>query len=253
MCDTEGCESSYPVDSGRGNAPNVQLHVVRIRKTVPLPNQENENTFFEERDISQVVEQVRAGNSEMLGSLLNVYRNYMLFVTANHLGRRLRQRLDPSDLVQEAMLAAHRDFEDFRGCTERELMGWLRKILIHCIGHAVETHVKARKRDIRREAPQQLLPDASNDAEPWIQNLKGKDSTPSEIFGRGEASLKLLQQLSKLKPEYRDVIVFRNLEGLSFDEVAARMGRKPTNVRMLWLRAIEKFRETCLPIDGSTP
>lgn len=249
MCDTEATKSSLNLGSGHRDVPKVRFHLVRIRKTVPVFTQKDENSFFEERDISQVVEQVRSGNSELLGSLLNLYRNYMLIVAANHLDRRLRQRLDPSDLVQEAMLAAHRDFEDFRGQTERELMGWLRKILIHCIGHAVETHVKARKRDIRREAPQQPLPDASNDANPWIQNLMGKDSTPSEIFGRGEASLKLIQQLSKLKPEYRDVIVFRNLEGLSFDEVAAKMGRKPTNVRMLWLRAIEKFRETCLPID----
>ena len=36
--------------------------------------------------------------------------------------------------------------------------------------------------------------------------------------------------------------MLRNLQGLSFDEVAQRMERKPGTVRMLWLRAIEKFR-----------
>lgn len=212
-------------------------------------SQTGESSIFQERSISDVLEKVRSGNSEALGHLLSVYRNYLLVVAANHLDRRLRQRLDPSDLVQEAMLAAHRDFSDFRGGTEREFMGWLRKILVHCIGHAVETHVKARKRDIRREALQQQSADTSDAGMLWINNLTGRDSTPSEIFGRGEAAIKLVQQLSKLKPEYRDVIIFRNLQGLSFDEVASRMGRKPTNVRMLWLRAIEKFKGTCLPID----
>jgi RNA polymerase sigma-70 factor, ECF subfamily len=214
-----------------------------------LTTRETDSSLFQERDISAILQQVRSGNTDSLGQLLGLYRNYLLVVAANHLDRRLRQRVDPSDLVQEAMLAAHRDFADFRGCTEREFMGWLRKILVHCIGHAVETHVKARKRDIRREAPQQASTDMSDAGQLWNNTISGRDSTPSEIFGRGETATKLLQQLSKLKPEYRDVIIYRNLQGLSFDEVASRMGRKPTNVRMLWLRAIEKFRGVCLPIE----
>ena len=40
-----------------------------------------------------------------------------------------------------------------------------------------------------------------------------------------------------------EVIVLRNLQGLSFDEIADRMERKPGAVRMLWLRAIEKFKQ----------
>lgn len=215
--------------------------------------QENENSLFEDRNIAGILQQVRSGNAESLGLLLGLYRNYLLVVAANHLDRRLRQRLDPSDLVQEALLAAHRDFGDFRGTTEREFMGWLRKILVHCISHAVETHVKARKRDIRREAVQQPSPAASGVENLWIYSVSSRESTPSEIYGRGEESLKLVQQLAKLKPEYRDVIVYRNLQGLSFEEVAARMGRKPSTVRMLWLRAIEKFRGDCLPAEGSNP
>ena len=45
------------------------------------------------------------------------------------------------------------------------------------------------------------------------------------------------------------MIVLRNLQGLPFDEIAERMDRKPAAVRMLWLRAIEKFKQTCDPID----
>ncbi len=60
----------------------------------------------------------------------------------------------------------------------------------------------------------------------------------------------MADQLSRLPPQYRDVIVLRNLQGLSFDEVAERMGRKPGTVRMLWLRAIEKFKQIYQPIDS---
>jgi len=53
----------------------------------------------------------------------------------------------------------------------------------------------------------------------------------------------MADQLAKLRREYRDVIVLRNLQGLSFDEIAVQLGRKTGTVRMQWLRAIEKLRE----------
>jgi RNA polymerase sigma-70 factor (ECF subfamily) len=45
-----------------------------------------------------------------------------------------------------------------------------------------------------------------------------------------------------LPPQHRDVLVWRNLQGLSFEEIAARLDRKPGATRMLWLRAIERLR-----------
>ena len=52
----------------------------------------------------------------------------------------------------------------------------------------------------------------------------------------------MADQLSKLPPHYRDVIVYRVLQGLSFDEIAERMERSSGAVRMLWLRGLEAFR-----------
>ena len=45
------------------------------------------------------------------------------------LGRRLRGKVEPSDLVQEAFLEAHRDFDAFRGTTSAQLLSWLRQVL----------------------------------------------------------------------------------------------------------------------------
>ena len=56
--------------------------------------------------------------------------------------------------------------------------------------------------------------------------------------------MEIADQLARLRPDYREVIVLRNLQSLSFEEIAARMDRKPGAVRMLWLRAIEQFRRT---------
>ena len=68
------------------------------------------------------------------------------------LDRRLR-RLSPADLVQETMLAAHRDFAKFHGATECQFRAWLRKILVRCLYHSIETHLKSKRRDVRCEVP----------------------------------------------------------------------------------------------------
>jgi RNA polymerase sigma-70 factor (ECF subfamily) len=106
---------------------------------------------MEGNSVERLLDEARQGESESLGQLLQVYRNYLTILATTQLDRRLRRRMNPSDLVQETMLAAHCDFAKFRGSTEREFLAWLRQILINCLHHAIETHLNARMRDVRRE------------------------------------------------------------------------------------------------------
>jgi RNA polymerase sigma-70 factor (ECF subfamily) len=73
--------------------------------------------------------------------------------------------------------------------------------------------------------------------------------SPSSAMRERERSLAIAEELARLKPEYRDVIVLRNLEGLSFDEIGRRMNRRTGTVRMLWLRAMEKLKGICKQIE----
>jgi RNA polymerase sigma-70 factor (ECF subfamily) len=190
----------------------------------------------------------RGGSRETLGELLQLYRNYLNVLATTQLDGRLRRRLNPSDVVQETMLAAHRDFKNFRGGSEGELLAWLRQILVNCVRHAVEVHVNAQKRDIRREVNLDQTTRRVDDSMVRLAHvLADRGRSPSEECGRRELAVKLADQLARLKPAYRDVIVYRNLQGLSFDEIAERMDRKSGSVRMLWLRAIEKFKQTYSP------
>jgi len=58
-------------------------------------------------------------------------------------------------------------------------------------------------------------------------------------------------QLAQLPPDYREVIVLRNLEGLPFAQVAKRMGRTSGAVRILWLRALDHLRQMQTDEEGS--
>ena len=203
------------------------------------------DSSLSDRPIAEIIASVRDGNTQTpgqlqkLGQLLQLYRNYLSVLATTQLDRRLRRRMSTSDLVQETMLAAHRDFGQFRGGSEGELLAWLRQILSNCLSHAVEKNIYAKKRDMRREVAIEQVAKTLDDSMARMSNLFADDAaTPSQIVGRRELAAELSDQLAKLKPNYRDVIVYRNLQGLSFDEIADRMEIKSGAARMLWMRAI---------------
>lgn len=191
----------------------------------------------------QLLAAARQTGGPELGQLLQLYRNYLTILATAQLDARLRRRLSPSDLVQDALLGAYRDFGQFRGGSERELLAWLRQILINCLHHAYETHIKAGRRDMRREVSLDDVGQALDRSAMRLgQCLADRVHSPSAPAHARERAVEIADQLAKLRPDYREVIVLRNLQGLSFEEVAQRMERKPGAVRMLWLRAIEQFR-----------
>lgn len=206
-----------------------------------------------ETDVGELICEARTGDAEKFGALVQTYRNYLTILATTQFDQRLRRRMNPSDLVQEAMLAAHRDFPKFRGQSEREFLGWLRQILINCLHHAIETHVKAKVRDVRCEISLDHVSAAMDrSVAGFAQLLADRGPSPSAPALRRESVVDLANRLAMLRSEYRDVIVLRGLQGLPFEEVAQRMDRKPGAVRMLWLRAIDKLSQLRTPEDSFT-
>ena len=96
------------------------------------------------------------------------------------------------------------------------------------------------KRQVRREVPFRD-PAASNAfgaAEP-----AAPDATPSQELARLDDELRVTTALAELTPDYQEVIMLRNLQRLSFNEVAQQMDRSRPAVQMLWMRAIKKLQE----------
>src|SRR3954447_25263205 len=157
-----------------------------------------------ESGVDNMLAHARKGDEQQLGKLLTLYRNYLTILAATQLDARLRRRISPSDLVQEAMLGAYRDFQKFRGQTERELLAWLRQILINCLHHAYEAHIQAGRRDIRREVS---LDDMNRAMDRSVTRLKhvlaDRGPSPSEPAHRRERAVAIADQLAKLKPDDR--------------------------------------------------
>ncbi len=191
----------------------------------------------------ELLRAARAGQVESLGTLLQWYANYLTILARTQLDRRLRRRMNPSDIVQEAMLAAHKDFAAFRGHSQGELLGWLRTILVHTLHRSFAANIKVGKRDIRRERSIEELSDQMNlSAQRLAIALPANSPSPSAALQNHERDLEFANQLSRLKPDYREVILLRVVQGLSFEEIAQQMDRSCGAVRMLWLRALEAFK-----------
>jgi RNA polymerase sigma-70 factor (ECF subfamily) len=79
--------------------------------------------------------------------------------------------------------------------------------------------------------------------------LAASISTPSQHAVRREQAVLLADALGRLPDDYREVIILRNLEGLGFAEVSARMGRSEDSVQKLWVRALGNLRG----LMGATP
>lgn len=158
---------------------------------------------------------------------------------------RLNAKVDPSDVVQQTLLEAHRALPQFRGTTEAELAAWLRQILAHVMAHEVRRHRGTQKRDARREVSlEQSLAGASQRIG---EMLAASITSPSVQADRHEQERRLADALAQLPDNYREVLILRHLENLPHEEIARRLGRSSGATRMLWVRALAKLREL---IDG---
>jgi RNA polymerase sigma-70 factor (ECF subfamily) len=184
--------------------------------------------------------QVRNGDGPALGEMLERYRNYLALLARMQISRRLQGKLDPLDVVQETFLEAHRDIAQFRGSSEKEFAGWLRQILATNLANLLRRYYGARCRDVRLE--RQLVVDLDQSSRALGQAVMAPQSSPSQQAARREQAVLLADALEDLPADYREVIILRHLEGLSFPEVARRMGRSVHSVEKLWARGLTRLR-----------
>ncbi len=190
-------------------------------------------------DRRALIAQARQGQPGALDRLLGLYRNYLRFLARAGLDEELRGKSDPSDLVQEALLKASQRFDQFQGSGEAELTGWLRQILCRCLSDHARRYRREGRKVVRERSLEQLLDRSSQD---MANVLASQATTPSGDAERRDLAVVLADVLADLSPDYRDVLVLHELEGLDWPEVARRMERSPGAVRMLWTRALKQLR-----------
>jgi RNA polymerase sigma-70 factor, ECF subfamily len=187
-----------------------------------------------------LIQEAREGDEAARGTLLEAFRSYMRLLARIEIGRRLQGKLDASDLVQDAFLDAHRNFHLFKGTSEPEFAGWLRQILAARVCNLLRHYFGTQARDVRLE--REVAANLDNSSRMLEQALAASVSSPSQQAVKREQASILADALEQLPADYREVLVLRHLESLSFGDVATRMGRSLDSVEKLWVRALVKLR-----------
>ena len=175
----------------------------------------------------------RAGpNGEALGRLLEGCRAYLLHIARQEWPAGLKAKENPSDLVQQTLLEAHKDFNQFQDSSEAGWRAWLRQLLLNNLQN-LRKHYRRGRRDVSKE---EVDRDGSG-PDLWDQ-LAAPDPTPGACIQAQELKDRLDEALTGLKGDYREVIRLRHEQGLGFDEIGRRIDRSADAAQMLWVRAV---------------
>jgi RNA polymerase sigma-70 factor (ECF subfamily) len=174
----------------------------------------------------------REGDATALGELLGGFRPYVQYLVRASCRGRASTRFDDSDLTQDAILLAHKAFSTFRGATIGEFTVWLQQLTRTAINRAFRTHRDAGKRDVGREEDVEDIAAAAADSH-----------TPSASAVQHECAALVAAAVDRLPADMREVVLGKNLENLSYAQLAERMARSEGALRVLYTRALRKLRE----------
>ncbi len=186
----------------------------------------------------------KQGDEQALGRLLLNVESYLKLLAKLQIGRHLQVKLDASDVVQETFLEAHRAITRFEGETRDQFMAWLRTILASRLSNNVRRYLGTQARDVRLE--QQIQNDLDQSAMSLGGMFVDPGESPSQLVSQEEQSRLVVECLSKLSPDYQNVLVLRHLEGKSFPEIATLLNRSVDSVEKLWVRGLSKLKKEFL-------
>jgi len=172
---------------------------------------------------------------------LSEYQAWLRLMARLQLDPRWGRKFDASDVAQQTLLEAWKAESQFRGNTSGERIAWLRTILGRVIKQEVRQYDGTLKRDPNREL---ALDNSLAQSSIMLANvLVSETDSPSVHADNREQQMIIADVIESLNEDYREVIVLRNLQGLSHAEVAVRLDRTESAVRMLWLRALKELRQ----------
>jgi RNA polymerase sigma-70 factor (ECF subfamily) len=167
---------------------------------------------------------------------LEPFRPYLRILARILLDPRLRAKLGASDVVQQTLMDAHKNIEQFHGNTEAEMAAWLRQILVHDLADAVRALGRA-KRDASLEV---AIHDSSCRLDAWVA---ASQSSPSRRAGREEEAVRLAEAMARLPEDQRTAVELHKLLEYSLKETAERMGKTRGSVASLIVRGVKGLRK----------
>lgn len=190
----------------------------------------------------RLLEQARRGNSESLRKLFDRHRKRLRRMVEMRLDTRLEGRVDPSEVVQKALLMARARLDGYLKAPKLPLFLWLRLVVakqltkVHRRFLGAPENAQSQKVSLYRGA----LP-AADPAALAVQ-LLGMEVAPAPAALYAERMLLLQEALNSLDPIDREVLSLRHFEELTRAETARALGIEPVTAARRYLRALKRLK-----------
>lgn len=182
---------------------------------------------------STLVEKVQRGDKKAFDLLVIKYQNRVV----NLVSRYVRDPADAQDIAQEAFLKAYRALPNFRG--DSAFYTWLYRIAINTAKNYLAS--KARR-------PQEVQPNTPDDETYDIEQALSDEDTPENLLLTDEIQRTILAAIEELPDDLRIAITLREVEGLSYEEIAETMTCPIGTVRSRIFRAREAIDTRLKPL-----
>jgi RNA polymerase sigma-70 factor (ECF subfamily) len=173
------------------------------------------------------------------------YRNRLRAIVQVRLSPKLAGRLDPSDVVQEALVEATERYADYCRNPSMSPYLWLRFLTLQRLKILHRQHLQTRKRAADREA---VLPELEVSSVVLAQWLVDSGTSPSKSAMKREQHERLHEALEAMSPLDREILVLRHFEQLSTAESAQVLEITHAAAHRRYYRALERLREIIEPI-----
>lgn len=181
----------------------------------------------------ELVRRAQAGDRRAFDLLVLKYQQKV----ANLIGRYIRDPVEVLDVAQDAFLKAYRALDGFRG--DSAFYTWLYRIAVN----TVKNHLVAQG---RRPPGDDLDADVAEQMD--LGTRLRENATPERHLLTDEIARTVQQALDALPEDLRTAIVLRELEGLSYEEIASAMDCPIGTVRSRIFRAREAIDKRLRPL-----
>lgn len=202
-------------------------------------------------ELADVLERAAGGDLGPWGSLLQRLRDRLRRMVVLRLDPRLQGRVDPSDVIQEAYIAATGRLGDYAAeSSPMPFYLWLRFLVGQAILEHHRRHLGAQARNAGREVSlyRGPMPEATSAA--IVAQLLGRQTSPSQAAIRAERKVRLQTALNQMEPLDREVLVLRHYEQLSNGEVATVLGLDRSAASKRYARALVRLKDVLSAMPG---
>ena len=192
-------------------------------------------------DTRQLLQQVKVGEPKARERLFAKHRAFLVRFITLRADPKLRARLDPSDVVQEAHLEALRRLDKYLDAPTLSFRLWLRQLAYDRLLQLRRRHVNAKQRSLERDV---YLPEDSSVHLAW--RLLSAAPAPGSELVKKEFIARVRDAVHELPEVDREIVLLRNFEELSNQEAAQLLDIKAATASQRYGRALIKLREVLI-------